>query len=226
MKSVIFDLDDTLYPEMTFVESGFAEVARHLSSCHDMKEDSLLERMLDILGRDGRGSVFNTLLQELRLHSDDMVKLLVYVYRSHRPSIDLYDDAEAVLRTLRASGFSLGIVTDGMGSVQRRKIQALGLEDLVDVVVCSDELGAEDWKPSVVPFKVALELMQLRPADAAYVGDDITKDFTGPNSLGMLTLQIDRGGAESREPDRGSAPPVGASKVVANLLEIVPLVGG
>ena len=35
MKVIIFDLDNTLYPEETYVQSGFKAVARYLSNKYD-----------------------------------------------------------------------------------------------------------------------------------------------------------------------------------------------
>ena len=151
MKAVLFDLDNTLYPEIEFVKSGFRTVARYLSSRFDMNEDSLFTQMLDILERDGRGKVFDNLLYELGLYQEERIKLLVYLYRSHKPSISPYRDCVLTFEHLKHWGMRLGILTDGMASVQRNKIAALGLEDVLDAIMCTDELGSEYWKPSVVP---------------------------------------------------------------------------
>jgi len=224
MNAVLFDLDDTLYPEMEFVESGFRAVGRYLCSRYPLKQQQLVSRMLDILQRDGRGKVFDTLLQELGIYSADQVKTLVYVYRSHQPALHLYEDVLPILERLRRERLHLGIVTDGMVSVQRSKIAALGLHTLSDVIVCTDELGKEYWKPSGVPFQVALQLLQVSPTDAAYVGNDVGRDFAGPNSLGMLTIRIDR---PARCRSRSESPPelsYEADVTVEHLTEIVPIV--
>lgn len=192
MKAVLFDLDNTLYPEIEFVKSGFRTVARYLSSRYHFDESALFTQMLHILQRDGRGKVFDTLLHKLNLYTEERVKLLVYLYRSHCPTICLYEDTLPTLEYLRRRGMLLGIVTDGMASVQRNKITALGLDKLFDVIICTDEMGKECWKPSVIPYKAALDFLQVRSSEATYVGDDTSKDFLGPNSLGMLTIQVNR----------------------------------
>ena len=225
MKAVLFDLDNTLYPEMEFVKSGFRTVARYLSSRYDFNEDSLFTQMLDILQRNGRGKVFDTLLYNLSLYQGERVRLLVHLYRSHHPTIHLYEDTMPTLEHLRRRGIRLGVVTDGMASTQKNKIAALGLENIFDAIVCTDELGKEFWKPSIVPYKVALDLLEVSPSEAAYVGNDPVKDFVGANSIKMLTIQV------TRETDRDYMPngipePARANFIVRRLEETLPIIEG
>lgn len=223
MRAVIFDLDDTLYPELGFVESGFRAAARFLEERRGVDRGASLAGMRGILARDGRGAVFDALLRERGIWSEDLVRALVCVYRGHRPAIRLYPDVRPLFSILRGNGLLLGLVTDGIGSVQRGKIEALRLPPLLDAIVCTDELGREHWKPSPVPFRVACELLGVEPRDAAYVGDDPSKDFASPNALGMLTIQVARPGA----PDRGrGAGGAAARRVAGGMGEIAPLVIG
>jgi len=192
MRAVLFDLDDTLYPEIEFVKSGLRFVASYLSSqCHLDRED-LFTKMLEILHRDGRGKIFDILLRDLGFLQEEKLKLLVYLYRSHCPAIQPYEDTLPALEHLKKSGLLLGVITDGMASVQRSKVNALELKDLFDVVIYTDEIGREYWKPSVVPYQVALTLLGVEPSEAVYVGNDLSKDFLGANTLGMLTIQVKR----------------------------------
>ncbi|MEE9196783.1 MAG: HAD hydrolase-like protein, partial [bacterium] len=149
MRAVLFDLDDTLYPEISFVRSGFRTVAQHLADTESLAEEELFERLMSVLKRDGRGRVFDTVLREVGQNRPGLVAVLVRVYRTHRPNIRLFKDVEPGLQRLRAMGLRMGIVTDGLASVQRNKIGALRLEPLVDTLVCTDEVGPGQEKPSV-----------------------------------------------------------------------------
>ncbi len=210
LRAVLFDLDDTLYPEIEFVMSGFRSVARHLSSRYQLDEKVLLTRMSETLEKKGRGKIFDILLKDLDMYAYEKVRLLVYLYRSHSPTIHLYGDTLPTINRLREKGLLLGIITDGLASVQRSKVEALGLRDLFDVVIYTDEVGREYWKPSVVPYQVALDLLEVESSEAVYVGNDLAKDFTGANRLGMLTIHVNRstqqacvraGGVEPSAPD-------------------------
>ncbi len=198
MKAVLFDLDDTLYPERSFVRSGFRAVARHLARTAPLDAESLFQRMMVVLEREGRGEVFDIVLQDLGHYRLNLVPELVHVYRTHRPAIRLFDDVEPGLRRLKQEGFLLGVVTDGLASVQRNKIGALDLETMVDTIVCTEEVGRGEGKPSAAPFRTALELLQVEPSETAYVGDDPAKDFQGPRELGMRTVHMHRKGLSGR----------------------------
>ncbi len=198
MKAVLFDLDDTLYPEISFVQSGFRAVAQHLADAESLVEEELFERLMRVFKGDGRGQVFDTVLRELGQNRPGLVAVLVQVYRTHQPNIHLFKDVEPGLRRLRAMGMRMGIVTDGLASVQRSKIRALQLEPLVDTVVCTDEVGPGQGKPSVRPFEIALEALDSEATRAAYVGDDPSKDFQGPRALGMQTIHMRKKGLTNR----------------------------
>ena len=172
MRAVLLDLDNTLYPESAFVKSGFRCVARYLSTRYGFMEDQIFTGLIDVLRKQGRGKVFDCVLQNIGLYSEARVRLLLSLYRSHRPTIRLYEGVAPTLHELRKLGLRLGLLTDGAASVQRSKIAALGAEAFFDAIVCTDELGRDCCKPSVLPYEVALELLQVDPSQAAYVGDD------------------------------------------------------
>jgi carbamoyl-phosphate synthase large subunit len=190
LKAVLFDLDNTLYPEEQFVVSGFRAAAQTLAGRLNLPGPMLLEKMLSLLQNHGRGKVFDLLLDDLQIDRKKWLPVLLQVYRSHRPVILLSPGVFAALGALKATGVRIGLVTDGLAAVQRSKIAALGLDSLMDVIVCTEELGEGCSKPATVPFEVALHLLGVSPSEAAYVADDISKDFAGPNHLGMKSVQI------------------------------------
>lgn len=223
MKAVIFDLDDTLYPEIEFVKSGFHAVAIHLVLRHRLNKELLIQNMLDIMKDKGRGEIFDELLNHLGFFSKQQVELLVSIYRSHQPKIKLFNDALPLLRRLKRYKMSLGIVTDGMASVQRNKVQALGLDKIFKAIVYTDEIGKGFSKPSIVPFEKILKLLRVKPAGAVYIGDNPKKDFIGPNSIGMLTIQINRGKRQARRFKKSVIDSSGARHIVSGLNEILPV---
>jgi putative hydrolase of the HAD superfamily len=200
MKAVLLDLDDTLYPEMDFVRSAFGAVAADLSADVGIDAGFTRMRMLQILRRDGRGRVFDEFLHEQRIYSPERVARMLVVYRTHFPSLRLHSDVLPTLEWLRSTGVALGIVTDGLAYVQRGKIEALGLDARVDVVVCTDELGPKCAKPSRAGFVHALETLGVPANRAVYIGNDASKDFFAPRLLGMTAIHILRPGVVQVEP--------------------------
>jgi putative hydrolase of the HAD superfamily len=190
-RAVIFDLDDTLYSEHDYVRSGFAAVARRLAREPGAPEAAILDAALVAEWLEhGRGRVFDVVAARYGL--DVPVAELVAAYREHEPSLELYPDADRALTRLEAAGTPVGVLTDGMASVQRRKLKALGLDQRIRCIVVCDDYGLDAWKPSPVPYRVALEQLGVAPADAVYVGDNPNKDFIGARALGLATVRVKR----------------------------------
>ena len=116
---------------------------------------------------------------------------MIDLYRSHAPTISLYDDAQAALTRLGAR-FSLGIITDGAAVMQEAKVAALSLRTRVDFVVLTDELGPGFGKPHPRAFELMAERLEIDPTACVYIGDNAAKDFVAPNALGWMTIRIVR----------------------------------
>lgn len=187
MKAIIFDLDNTLYSEQTYVESGFKAVSKYLSEKYDYHFDSLMSKIIGIFNEDGRGSVFDRLIMDLDI--DETVFTLVYIYRFHYPEISLYSESIPLLNNLKKD-YKLALITDGRSLVQKRKVDALSIENYFDVIIFTDVLGEKFWKPSIEPYKLALSLLNCEAKNSYYVGDDPYKDFKAPKLLGMKSIQV------------------------------------
>ena len=123
---LVFDLDDTLYEELTFVKSGFRAVAGYLGETGRIPAAEALEFMLERL-KQGREGVFDDLLREYGIFSKRLVRKCLSVYRGHQPAITLAPDARRCLA--RFAHYPKYIVTDGNKLVQANKIKAQGLEE-------------------------------------------------------------------------------------------------
>jgi putative hydrolase of the HAD superfamily len=190
-RAVVFDLDDTLYREHDYVRSGFRAVARRMhAEAPEHTEEDVYRALVDEWRAHGRGRVFDAVAE--RLGIDVSVGALVAAYREHEPRLELYPDAERALVRLEADGVPIGVLTDGMASVQRRKLHALGLQERIACIVVSDEYGSDSWKPSPVPFRAALERLGVPAGECVYVGDNPHKDFVGARAVGLRTIRVRR----------------------------------
>ena len=125
---LVFDLDDTLYDELSYVKSGFNAVAEWLFLKFGIDKDLSIKTMLAELASSGRGRIFDSVLNTNGIYSLGRLKECIAVYRHHKPAIVLTKDAKDCLN--RFSGFSMYTVTDGNKIVQYNKIVALGLNKL------------------------------------------------------------------------------------------------
>ena len=119
---VIFDLDDTLYSEKQYVRSGYKAVAKLLG------DEALADRLWTYF-ENGKPAI-DELLNELGCMGRK--EECLEAYREQIPEITLYDGVVDLILELKSKGIKVGIITDGRVSGQKRKIQALGLDKLID----------------------------------------------------------------------------------------------
>jgi putative hydrolase of the HAD superfamily len=191
-RGLIIDLDDTLYPRERFVRSGLAAVARYVSVHHGIGAERAYREMARA-SADGRaGSELQVLCDRFGL-SRDIIPVLVQVFRTHTPSLFLGRDSVEALQRLRADGWALAVLTNGMPSVQFRKVAALGVTSLVDEVIYAEE-HAPGGKPAAAPFMAALRSLELAASQCVCVGDDAARDVRGARAIGMATIRLARPG--------------------------------
>ena len=187
---LIFDLDDTLYPEITYVHSGFSAVARSLKDIYGWDPEDSFTYMQHVLATMGRGNIFNALLESHGVLTRKAVRHCVSLYRYHRPCIKLDNEAEDFLRRLPIKPY---LVTDGHKIVQSKKIDALGLKSFFKKTYITHRYGVCHAKPSPYCFNLIRHSESCDWSDLIYVGDNPAKDFVSLNELGAKTIRILKG---------------------------------
>lgn len=175
-KYIVFDLDDTLYYELDFLQSAYREIAETLSK---ENADELHQKMLSMF--ENKKDVF----EFLSLAYDFPKESLLKIYREHVPNIVLRKGVREILDILKSKDIKMGLLTDGRSLTQRNKIKALDIENYFEKIIISEEFGSE--KPDEKNYKAFLE----QGFDYSYVADNPKKDFVTPNSLGWETVMIE-----------------------------------
>jgi putative hydrolase of the HAD superfamily len=171
--TVVFDLDDTLVKEIDYLKSAFKAIAVKVDSTND----SLFNQML--FWYQNKENVF----QNIESLYGFSVNELKQQYRTHVPDFIQYKGVSELLLRFKEKGCFIGLITDGYSLTQRNKLKALGIEELFDLIVISEEFGSE--KPNENNYKV---FHQLATKDYYYIGDNTAKDFLAPNRLGWISV--------------------------------------
>lgn len=185
-RAVVFDLDDTLYPEREYVLSGFDAAATWVELVFGVPAAEARSELRGLFDAGVRGDTFDRWLVSRglpRIHVTELVR----AYREHHPRLAPFPEVPALLGRL-SSRLPLGLVSDGYLDVQRAKLTALGLASYFKAIVFSDEMGRDAWKPSTRPFRRVLDILGVEPEDAVYVADNCSKDFIGARATGMATI--------------------------------------
>lgn len=199
MPVLVFDLDDTLYPELSYVHSGFRAVADFLSPLLAVPAEVLAAGMIAEEAEQGRGQVFDNVLKRHGRWSKTLVAGCLRSYRQHRPTLALFPDAERCLA--RFASWPLYIVTDGHKEVQARKVAALGISNRVRHAYLTNRYGRHRAKPDPHVFQLISRRENVAPSQITYVGDNPRKDFVGIKPLGFQTVRILRGNYAHLEAD-------------------------
>ena len=97
----------------------------------------------------------------------------------------LLDGAEQVVRRL-ARTVPLGIVTNGLSRVQRKRFSTTPIADCFRTIVISDEIGSKKPDPRI--FEIALHAFPDAPRRSVLmVGDSLTSDIAGGAAFGIDT---------------------------------------
>lgn len=191
VKAVIFDLDDTLYLEREYVESGFRYVAANVSATCDLSIATVFEFLWNRFEQGHRGDHFNRFLEAhtgARKHWT--VPALVDLYRSHSPAIRLMPRVSELISDLAATGAKIGLITDGPIISQSAKLSALGVLGRFDVCILNDTWGTQFRKPHRRGYDEVAACLGLQGGDLVYVADNPEKDFLSPRQMGWRTVRL------------------------------------
>jgi len=104
---------------------------------------------------------------------------------------------------LLASLDRVGVVTNGYGPVQRRKLSATSLDTHVDGVVCADDVEA--FKPADEPFDAITDAVDAR--EYVMVGDNVDYDIRPAAERGYRTVFVGEDDATEGLADHRVADP-------------------
>lgn len=201
---LVFDLDDTLYPERQFALSGFRAAAGWARETLGHPLEGIEDEMAGLLDDGHLGGLFGQVLDN-RLGAEAAERhreAFIAAWRDHTPEIALFDDARRCLNELGVLGGAppppVGLISDGTASVQASKVRALGLDGAFAHVVFTHGLGGRQFaKPHPASFEVMEQALGAPGITLVYIGDNPSKDFVTPNARGWLSVQVERPEAES-----------------------------
>ncbi|MBY8988905.1 MAG: TIGR02253 family HAD-type hydrolase [Candidatus Lokiarchaeota archaeon] len=205
IKLVGFDLDDCLYDS-----TGLSQIARikgidaMISLGLKIERQKALILIQEIVTEYGSNSSkhYDYFIRQLNQYENlsisfnehvRYVAAAVMAYHAQKiKHIKLYDDVKKCLEKLKENSIKTAIITDGIPIKQYEKILRLGIDDLIDLVVISDEIGIR--KPNPKLFSFCLNKFKVKGYETIYVGDNIYKDIVPAKLNEIHSVYIHRGG--------------------------------
>ncbi|MFH0736054.1 MAG: HAD family hydrolase [bacterium] len=209
--TIVFDLDDTLVPEIEFLKSAFWDISNFLNPGSIFLYEQMMQWFYN------KENVFANLIQT---YSTVTINELIKRYRNHYPAFNSSCKNKEFLLSLQIKDYYLGLISDGYSVTQRNKIKALGIEGLFDLIIISEEFGSE--KPNEKNYSV---FHKFQSEHFYYIGDNLTKDFITPNKLGWITICLKDNG-QNIHPQCFDMDPVYLPNIIINnLLELNQILG-
>ena len=119
--------------------------------------------------------------------TDDAIREVIVSYTRESGVRVLERELGALCRKV-----AMGIITNGPGAHQMRKVKALGLEKWFDKdrIFISGEVGCA--KPDVEIFRLVQEKTGVQAGEAVFVGDAFPIDVVGAKGAGWRSVWINR----------------------------------
>jgi putative hydrolase of the HAD superfamily len=192
VEAVLFDLDDTIYPQAAWLAGAWYAVAEE-GKGFGIPQRAFHGALCDAAAQGtDKGRIIDAALERIGVRDAPVAPLVAAFRRFEAPRLYAYPGGYDALRFL-ARRVRVGLVTDGDPVVQRSKIASLRLQSVFNVVVFSDELGRERRKPHPAPLIRAAEHLRVAPTRCVYVGDRPQKDVAAARAARMRSIRVRTG---------------------------------
>ncbi|MEN8701643.1 pyrophosphatase PpaX [Bacillus infantis] len=172
INTILFDLDGTLIDTNELIIASFLHTLEGYYPNKYKRED-----VLPFMGP--------TLHETFASIDESRVEEMIGKYRefnlaNHDVLVKEFEGVFDTVRTLKESGYKLGIVTTKVMPVVEKGLKLTNLDQFFEVVVALDHV--EKPKPDPEPIFKALDLLGSRPEEAIMVGDNHHDILAGHNA--------------------------------------------
>jgi pyrophosphatase PpaX len=178
LQTVLFDLDGTLIDSVRLI----------LDSYHHTLERHGLPARTDEDWLKGVGTPLQVQFADWREHPEKLEAMIAtyreYNLKHHDRMVTVYPGVVDAVREIKAAGIQTGLVTSKNRQGALRGLKLVGLEALMDVLVCADEVT--NPKPHPEPVEKAVELLGAERRTTVYVGDSV-HDMRSGRAAGVRT---------------------------------------
>lgn len=185
-QAILFDLDNTLYDYDAYWRWRLRRSLRPVQVAYPrFADDTALAALIaQMMQQRVYARELPAFLQQLGIADEAVIAESQALYRQNNyQRLCLYAGTEALFAHLRRCGCKIGLITNGPAFTQRPKIEQLHLAPHMDVLLISEEVGIA--KPDPTIFKLALQTLEVAPAQALYVGDSLEHDLLGSHAAGL-----------------------------------------
>lgn len=222
INAIIFDIDDTLFDQLEWLEGAFSKVGELVEDRFGVSKKIVGKKLrrLTVERGSASGNLFNLALEELGIQETPALieEAIVAFYSYHPKKLTLYPGVKETLSKLKACGFKLGVISEGREKMQIQKLKALGIHHFFDATLIVKLHRGEPRGTS--SYTKILKVLKSEPNECIYVGDNPYKDFVNAKKLSIHTIRVFTGEYREKKVDKN----LDADFSVNNIREILEVV--
>jgi len=193
IEALIFDLDDTLYPENEYATRALYLIADYIGNEFNLDKDFVYKLMIYVKSDDRfKHKRFETILEMLHINLE--FDAIFNLYRNADVEISPFPDAIKLMDYLLRNNYKIGLITNGDSMLQRNKLRLLKLYKCFNSIIITDELGTEYRKPNSYTLNMMANDFNIDVDKCIFIGNDYETDIRAAIDAGMKWLLIDRNG--------------------------------
>ena len=201
INGILWDLDDTLYAYepahlLAFQTSAESASERYGISKSDFEQHWKQARKTVHINLHGQAASHSRLLYFQKMHEQIFgltnaqfaLEMEAIYWISFMDNMVWKPGVQSFLEQAKEEGIRMCVVTDLTAQIQLQKWEKLKLGRYMEFLISSEEAGIE--KPAAKMFELALQKLNLQPADVIMIGDSLEKDIKGAEAFGIKTFWI------------------------------------
>jgi len=193
IKGIFFDAADVLYRRPDPTRAYVSRLLKARGLCTELSaQDRIRHKALRSRAKSGQlcpDAYWDQLLLMYGVAAPEERRALAGQIMDYSDQVLPIPGGREALAGLKQRGFVLGIVTDTIYPLERKKcwLDRLGLTEFIDVLACSTALGAHKPEPAI--YMNALWQARLTPGESAFVGH-AADELEGARRAGLATIAV------------------------------------
>lgn len=192
IKAVVFDLDHTLFDRYETLRAVVPSFRQKFKINESITDEFFTEQLIwadKHYVHHGWEEIFAHLIKcNIFEEIPDYDEYVEYLLSCFKKVAVKFPFAIPVLQELKASGYKIGLITNGRPDVQEKKLALLELKPYFDEIIIS---GATPYrKPQSEIFKLMAQKLNIQTNEMVYVGDHPHFDVEGSRNAGCIPVWV------------------------------------
>ena len=196
IKSIIFDLDQTLYDYNNLDNNCYKIIIEDISKKtgkNDLQIKNIIKNAKNYVKSNLKNNAsshnrilyFQKICEILKLDLSYALTLNKIYWDNFYKNIKTFNFIENLFNYLKSQKIKIAILTNFILEHQLKKLSKLKLLKYVDILVTSEEVGVE--KPDKKMFETILNKLNLKSNEVLMIGDSFKSDIEGAFNLNIYT---------------------------------------